>query len=967
MCHLYSVHAPVNSTLEDAPWHAWWTRVQADIDKVAAPADAVVLVGDHNFTLWGAAGYSADRGEARLERDASRMSDYTVEGLEGPGSPRYTCKGDCAETGLSAYDFPVWRNVSVADFSVGEGWQFGSDHRMFFAVVQLQLPPSFADQFCRRRSLPRRGDGAASDRYTACIHALAACVMSVAPRHGALSDLHSGLVQTCRKHAREASGGSLLSVETFLLKLRGWFSVCAALGAAEDAGLLISDLGDVADSEARIVVGNFLAWFQPLEVGHPLSWSARASHLLAWASATSAELRRTSRAGLLRAAQEHWHDMKYHFNLMQRRLGRPVPAAVDKVRLPDGTLSMDPGVVRKALAEWGSYQARPAFGRPESLEVDPLRFGSALAFFQAAVQAWVPFPRPFRARCDESGISMETPLAWLRRDISWAEFDKALNRKMGMAAGTDLLTQEALRDLPADALHRLFRIIGSHWREGWCGDSWRYPDALKHAWIAPVPKKGYDASTARLRPIAVTSVLARIYNRIIYERVYGFLEDSGCFSERQNGFRKLHNTGSSLASLQRFLSRGPCHLAGLDVQRAFDSVEISFARYYLAHAGVPPAVYEFFFEQLRGARAHVWSRYGQTPTAEEGDFFIRRGGKMGAIETPMLFICLMDPLLHMLSRKYPDALVNAYADDLLLGHADPLVLARMIADTRHYIAQIGARVHAGKSWWLPVQKLAPSDAVLDGIQLVPEGGALTYLGFNIDRDGHIHAVKSVAKALRHARMALPHFGQTGRWAAKYAMAASAGHVLYYGAFAPFSQRVLSQLTMGVLQVVRRCCRLPRDTPLRHLLFPLWEDGVLPLELVYAAGLVSTNMRLIIADSCNGTPASTGRLGFLARSAGSAWPQTALFSGPLRATAGAGADGLRFLWAMSQLSLVGCQVRKGFDPSVGPILFPSVLYSYLRRSSPSGWVPTCDEVGAPVLLAEAAPGLVGAFASFRLCF
>ena len=129
-------------------------------------------------------------------------------------------------------------------------------------------------------------------------------------------------------------------------------------------------------------------------------------------------------------------------------------------------------------------------------------------------------------------------------------------------------------------------------------------------------------------------------------------------------------------------------------QRAFDSVELPFAREYLDYAGMPEPVSDFFFEQLRGAQAHVVCRYGR---CSDQDFDIVRGGKMGAIETPMLFICILDPLLHMLEQRYPGALINAYADDLLIGHSDPVILAQMVDEIRRFIAVAGAQVHPGKS------------------------------------------------------------------------------------------------------------------------------------------------------------------------------------------------------------------------------------------------------------------------------
>eukprot|EP00660_Eupelagonema_oceanica_P018494 gene18494-9789_t len=887
-CHAYSGHAPVNGA--EGAWAEWWEDLSGDMEGVAASDDVVLLIGDHNFSPWGDNGYTPPRGPGRRAAvDAARREDYVVAQPEWPGPPVGTCRADPREDrawcGASAYDFPVWRNAAVRDFRALGGWEFGSDHRMVSAVADFALPAEYAAQFCWRRGIPRRGQGQPSGRYQLCCRALARAVLRIDPGPGGLAAVHGAMASAAEHFAVERTGGRLGDVDVFLQRLRGWFVVCAALGRRQAAGLAI-DLVAIASVEARARLGAFLEWLSPLEHGGPLSWGARASRLEAWLGRTETAVRSHARDVAVKRVAEGWHDMRLHFGLIRERMGSPVPQPVGMIRLSDGTLSTDPTVVRGELAACGGYQATPAFPGAVAGSVDHVRREAALAVFSEAVRQWVPRPAPFRPRHLPGGGVARDATSWLRRELTREEFDKALFRKMGMAAGDDLLTQEVLCDMPEDARSRLFALVRDHWATAWRGGRWRYPDAMKHVWQAPIPKKGYDGSSARLRFIAVSSILARIYNRPIYERMYWHLEESGCLSKLQGGFRSLFSTASPMARVQEYISGGPAHLAPLDLRRAFDSVELPFAGVYLDHADVP-----------------------------EGDFPILRGCKMGAIETPILFDCLMDPLLHLLERRFPGALVNAYADDLLLGHRDPVILARMVGEVVDFISCIGGEVNWSKSWWLSVRCDPPSAELLGRLRLVGAGESVIYLGFRLDGSGVLRPGRSVLQILRQAAMALPRVGQTGRWASRYAMSVAAGHVLYYGAFAPYSTTDLAELTRGVLRVVRKCCRLPYDAPRAQLVYPRWVDGVVPMEVVYAAAVVAGNLRLVVADEVAGVPRGQGRLAFLRRTAGAAWPRQVYFAAPMGASPASPGEGLRFLWAVAQLGLVCCQAAGELDASV----------------------------------------------------
>ncbi len=74
-------------------------------------------------------------------------------------------------------------------------------------------------------------------------------------------------------------------------------------------------------------------------------------------------------------------------------------------------------------------------------ELDLIRRGASRTFFLESVAQWVPQPSGFGLRLGTDGLQYSTAEAFLRRDLTFAEFESSLFRRMGMAAGPDLLSQ----------------------------------------------------------------------------------------------------------------------------------------------------------------------------------------------------------------------------------------------------------------------------------------------------------------------------------------------------------------------------------------------------------------------------------------------------------------------------------------------------------------------------------------------
>jgi hypothetical protein len=78
------------------------------------------------------------------------------------------------------------------------------------------------------------------------------------------------------------------------------------------------------------------------------------------------------------------------------------------------------------------------------------------------------------------------------------------------------------------------------------------PDELKVAKVIPLYKKGDVCSMSNYRPISLLSVFNKLLEKIVYKRVYNFLDKNKVLYKYQFGFRKNHSTSLALLEVMDF-------------------------------------------------------------------------------------------------------------------------------------------------------------------------------------------------------------------------------------------------------------------------------------------------------------------------------------------------------------------------------------------------------------------------------
>ena len=111
-----------------------------------------------------------------------------------------------------------------------------------------------------------------------------------------------------------------------------------------------------------------------------------------------------------------------------------------------------------------------------------------------------------------------------------------------------------------------------------CYDNETTPSSLKKSHIIPIFKDGLKSLPENYRPVALTSHLIKLFEKIVRTKITNFLEESGGFNDNQHGFRRGRSCLSQLLNhfdyVTEQLEKGLCvDTVYLDFSKAFDRVD----------------------------------------------------------------------------------------------------------------------------------------------------------------------------------------------------------------------------------------------------------------------------------------------------------------------------------------------------------------------------------------------------------
>ena len=77
-------------------------------------------------------------------------------------------------------------------------------------------------------------------------------------------------------------------------------------------------------------------------------------------------------------------------------------------------------------------------------------------------------------------------------------------------------------------------------------DEGYFPKVLKIGKITPIYKKDNPQELGNYRPVSVLPILGKIFEKVIYSRLYSFMTSMNVIYDNQFGFRKNHSTSHAI-------------------------------------------------------------------------------------------------------------------------------------------------------------------------------------------------------------------------------------------------------------------------------------------------------------------------------------------------------------------------------------------------------------------------------------
>ena len=247
--------------------------------------------------------------------------------------------------------------------------------------------------------------------------------------------------------------------------------------------------------------------------------------------------------------------------------------------------------------------------------------------------------------------------------FSMKEMQNALSSSSLTSPGEDDIRYEMLHHLKGITKEFLLNILNGLWSSNTSPDSWHT------SIVVPGLKPGKDSELPQsYRPIALTSCVCKLYERMVNNRLIWYLESKNLLSNRQFGFRKNRSTLDPMLMLSReiqnaFANQNQVVGVFFDLEKAYDTTWRDGILKQLASWGVGGNMFSCIKDFL--SKRYIKVRIGSELSSP---YLQEEGVPQGSVLSVTLFAVAINSLMASLPHGVQGSL---FVDDFAVYCSGP--------------------------------------------------------------------------------------------------------------------------------------------------------------------------------------------------------------------------------------------------------------------------------------------------------